>query len=95
MSSDPELRAARRRWREREADEELSLYRFILEETPNSPGDGLYRYEEQRVLPKLAIAALQIRDHSHDLVRWTWVLIGLTGVLAILTAVLVVATLKG
>jgi hypothetical protein len=94
MSGELELRAAKRRWREREVDEEISLYKFILEETPNSPSDGLYHYEDQRVLPKLAIAALQIRDHSRDLIRWTWALIVLTSVLAVLTAVLVAVSLK-
>lgn len=90
-----ELRAARQRWRERQAEEELSLYQFVLEETPNSPNDGLYKYEEGRVIPKLAIAALQIRDHSRNLTRWTWVLVGLTSVLAALTASLLYATLRG
>jgi hypothetical protein len=41
MFGDPVLRAARRRWQEREAEEELALYEFVLEETPNSPGDGM------------------------------------------------------
>jgi hypothetical protein len=94
MIGDAELRKVRERWREREVEEEISLYKFILGETPETPGDGQYQFEEQRVIPKLAIAALQIRDHSRDLIRWTWVLVGLTAVLAALTTVLVTFTLK-
>jgi len=87
MSASPELRAARRRWHEREDKEELSLLQLLMDEIPDSPMGHLQEHEERRLLPKLAMATIQVRVHSSALVWLTWALVGLTVALACLTVV--------
>jgi len=89
MRPTSDLRAARRKWRELEDQEELTLLRLLLNELPNSPGGGLETYERERLIPKLTMISLQLREHSRSLNLLTWALIGLTAVLVILTALAV------
>lgn len=84
-----ELRLARGRWKLQATAQELMLYKLLLEELPEVPGDFLQTYEEQRVLPKLALTALQLRAHSAALLRWTVALTALTSMLAALTVALI------
>ncbi len=94
MTESDELRTAKRKWTEIEQAEELRVYKLLLEELEQLPGDWLQTYEEGRVLPKLAVVTFQLREHSRSLLRWTIILACLTSVLAVLTAVLIAIQIR-
>ena len=89
MRTSRELRAARRKWRDLEDKEELTLLRLLMSDLPGSLEGSEQEYEEKRLIPKLTMISLQLREHSRALNLLTWALIGLTTVLVILTALAV------
>jgi hypothetical protein len=89
MTRDPNLVETVEELRGIQHGEEVEVYKMAFGQSRVFNDQGLLAEENRRPIPRLTVAAYQIRDHSRRLLIWTWVLTGLTGVLIALTAALV------